>query len=60
MDLVVAPYALPDDKAASAPLIDVPDEKSVLTASFPERCNYAGSVSPKASMILRWMGLVSV
>lgn len=31
-----------------------------LDASFPERCNYAGSVSPKASMILRWRGLVSV
>ena len=31
-----------------------------LETSFPERCNYVGSVSPKASMILRWMGLVSV
>jgi len=29
-------------------------------ASFPERCNYAGSVIPKVSMILRWMGLDSV
>jgi len=28
--------------------------------SFPERCNYAGSVIPKVSMILRWMGLDSV
>jgi len=26
--------------------------------SFPERCNYAGSVSPKASMILRWIATV--
>jgi len=28
--------------------------------SFPAECNYVGSVSPKASMILRWMGPVSV
>ena len=27
---------------------------------FPWQCNYVGSVRPKTSMILRWMGLVSV
>jgi len=27
---------------------------------FPRKCNYVGSVRPKTSMILRWMGLVSV
>jgi hypothetical protein len=33
--------------------------KSIVT-SFPALCNYAGSVRPKTSMILRWMGLASV